>query len=480
LETLRTSQHDAHREAVIDIGKGEYDAAEERIKKVMQDPAALWRSLSNAYERAGRTVKSEGAEYQRFVIPENHFVMAMLASVRGDSTTALASARNAVKAGLPFERLLAGPRDAFSTLHQMKAFQKWADEKSQVLIHGPMLGNITSNGASFWVRTAYETEVQVLVKPIGKSHRQNIKSTVIRTSADKDYTAVVRIDGLRPHTTYDYHLIIQGKTVPIENASFETYPIQGAPHQFSVAFGGGAGYVPENERIWTTIKQREPLAMLMLGDNIYSDDPEQAITQKYCYYRRQSRPEWRQLVAQKGVYAIWDDHDFGTDDSYGGPQIDVPLWKRPVWQVFKENWNNPSYAGGNEQPGCLFDYYIGDVHFIHLDCRYYRESSGRLDPRVDQPSMLGPVQLDWLKKILKNSKGTFKVLISSVPWAPGTKGSPPGGLDTWDGYTEERDTIYNCNAQVGFVRRLLLIFTPIAFHLLRKFRNLNDFLGLEI
>jgi len=78
-----------------------------------------------------------------------------------------------------------------------------------------------------------------------------------------------------------------------------------------------------------------------------------------------------------------------------------------------------------------------------LDCRYYRESSGRRDSRVDNPSMLGPAQLRWLLNTLKNSQGTFKIICSSVPMSPGTKGEGKGSLDTWDGYLEERNHIHN-------------------------------------
>ena len=435
------AQHDAHRDAVREIARGEYDVAEERIKKVIENPAALWRSLTNQYERAGRTVESEGAEYKRFVIPENYFVMAMLSSMKGDAGEALKHAKDAVKEGLPFERLLAGPRDAFATLHQSRVFQEWAEKESELLIHGPMLGNVSSGGASFWVRTAKETEVKVMVRPKGYSGVKDNVSAASRTTAGRDYTTVVRIDGLRANTTYNYSLEVDGKNIFVENASFKTYPEEGSTGKFSIVFGGGAGYVPEHERIWTTIKKKDPLALLMLGDNVYIDDPEHLITNRYCYYRRQSRPEWKQLIAGRGVYSIWDDHDFGMDDSYGGPEIEDPSWKRPVWKVFTQNWNNPAYGGGTEQPGTWYDFYIGDVHFIMLDGRYYRESSGRHEPRVENPSMLGPAQLRWLKSTLKNSQGTFKIIASPVPMSPGTKGGAPAGLDTWDGYKEERAEI---------------------------------------
>lgn len=54
--------------------------------------------------------------------------------------------------------------------------------------------------------------------------------------------------------------------------------------------------------------------------------------------------------------------------------------------------------------------------------------------------MLGDLQKEWLKEKLKSSQGTFKILASSVPWAKGTK---PGSLDTWDGYSGEREEIFS-------------------------------------
>ena len=441
--SISYAQHDAHRDAVREIARGEYGSAEGRITKVIEDPSSLWRGLTKAYERAGMTVKSEGEEYRRFIIPENYFVMSMLASMKGELKESFEYAKAAVKEGLPFERLVAGPRAAFDNLYNTEYFQEWSKKESRALIHGPMLGNITADGASFWVRTAHETLIEIQVWPKGQSFIKNKKYAKSQTLAVKDFTTVIRIDSLRPNTNYEYKLFVDGKMMPVENTSFKTYPEKGNPGKFSIAFGGGAGYVPEHERVWTTIKDHNPLALLMLGDNVYIDDPEHSLTQQYCYYRRQSRPEWRDLVAGRGVYSIWDDHDFGVDDSYGGPEIETPVWKRAVWEVFTQNWNNPSYGGGARQPGCWYDFYIGDVHFIMLDCRYYRESSGRHDPRVDNPSMLGPVQLEWLKSTLKNSQGTFKVLVSSVPMSPGTKGEGVGGLDTWDGYTEERDQIHD-------------------------------------
>ena len=54
-------------------------------------------------------------------------------------------------------------------------------------------------------------------------------------------------------------------------------------NQFTIVFGGGAGYVPKNERVWDTIRAIDPRALLLLGDNVYIDDPETPQMQRFHY-----------------------------------------------------------------------------------------------------------------------------------------------------------------------------------------------------
>ena len=246
-----------------------------------------------------------------------------------------------------------------------------------------------------------------------------------------DHTRLLQdiIEGKKNAWQYD------AKTWPWDRVLPNTSLKKDAPSdKFTIGFGGGSGYVPENERMWDTIGAIEPRALLLLGDNVYIDDPETPEMQRFHYYRRQSQPEWGKLAKAVPIYSIWDDHDFTANDGWGGPDIEKPSWKRDVWEIYKENWDNPYYGGGKENPGCWFDFRIGDVHFIMIDGRYYRES-----PKDQSPSMLGPVQMKWLKKTLADKPATFKVICTNVPMAPKVK---PGSKDTWDGYSDERSAIY--------------------------------------
>jgi alkaline phosphatase D len=187
--------------------------------------------------------------------------------------------------------------------------------------------------------------------------------------------------------------------------------------------------------MWDTIAARHPEALLLLGDNVYIDLPEPpGAFHRYTYYRRQSRPEYRRLVRSTPVFAIWDDHDAAVDDSWLGPFVDRPAWKRPTLELFRETWNNPGY-GSEEWPACWFSFSIGDVDFFMLDGRFYRTN-----PFAPSPTMLGPAQKAWLLDALRRSRATFKVLVSPVPWAFESK---PGSRDTWNGFREERGEIFS-------------------------------------
>lgn len=372
---------------------------------------------------------------------EAYFIMALAQANLDQLDEAVKTIQVSLDKGLTFDRYLAGPRDLFAPLYQHAAFKQLATRQDAQLVHGPVLGAVTDSAARFWVRAAGKiVTVSVHTRTIVNA-RHIVGEEVAKGSAtigsNGDNTAVVEVTGLEPNTDYAYFISIDDRPVPIAPApTFATYPTKGEAAEFEVVFGGGAGFIPWNERMWTTLDGRRPAAALLLGDNVYIDTPEVSQTQQYCYYRRQSRPEYRRFAAHTPIYAIWDDHDFGTDDCVSSLALDNPPWKQDVLKVFTENFVNPQYGASPKQPGCYFDFSIGDVDFIMLDCRFYRQNP----KTVEEPTMLGPGQKAWLLGKLKASQATIKVIASSVPWASGTK---PGSKDTWDGFPDEREDIFS-------------------------------------
>jgi alkaline phosphatase D len=386
-----------HRPVMAQLGRGEFDNAIKALKKL------------------NRQFPDDA---------ETQFCLALAHSGKGEGKAALGYARKAVALGLPVERLVAGPRSLNKPLLRAQGFGELAGPGSARLVHGPMLGDLGPTSVKIWVRAGRQCEVKVVI--------EGVAADAVKASAANDYTAVVELTRLEPDTFYHYQIFQDEQPVDVgHETSFRTVPDDGGK-KIKVVFGGGAGFTPKFEHMWNTIRSHKPDALLMLGDNVYIDRPEVREVGQYCYYRRQSRPEWRRLTADVPVYAIWDDHDFGTNDCHGGAAVDIPPWKPRVWGDFTRQWPNPEYGGAGKHPGCYFTHRFGQrVEFFFLDTRYYREPAAR--------EMLGPVQLAWLKAQLLRSRAAFKVICSSVPMTPGVK---PGSLDTWDGYDAEREVIF--------------------------------------
>lgn len=341
--------------------------------------------------------------------------------------------RMAVEHGLPVERFLAGPRNLIGSLLESAAFNEYIKGRYERLIHGPMLGKVTDSGASVWMRTILQANVEVKVFEEGK--RDQAKRFTGRTAESRDFTGIVDLTNLKANTIYHYEVYIDGSRY-FRNGTFRTYPEAGSSLRATIGFGGGAGYTPWFEQLWDTLRTHKFDAFFHMGDNVYIDHPKHPETQRYTYYRRQSRPEFRRFISGTSNYAIWDDHDFTINDGDGSPHVENPAWKKQVWELFSQQWNNPNYGGGEEQPGVWFDVTMGDIDMFFLDGRYYRENT----EVYDSPSMLGDAQKQWLKEKLQASGATFKLIVTPVPFAEGAK---PGSNDTWDGFPQEREELFS-------------------------------------
>ncbi|MGB7329476.1 MAG: alkaline phosphatase D family protein [Rubripirellula sp.] len=316
-----------------------------------------------------------------------------------------------------------GAEGGMADLLTEPAFVALVQKHDLKLFSGPVLGDVRPTSAKFWVRTAGQATVQINVG--------DLTSQAVHTTAADDFTAVMTVDGLRPFTDYTYTVLVDEKAIQRDTFKFKTAPDPGQRVAFDVAFGSGARYVPVNEYAWHNMAASRPLAYLGLGDNVYIDVMNRRGAQRLFYYRRYLSPAWSELVSSVGTYAVWDDHDMAMNDSSGGAGLEAP-WKMPNLNVFKQNWNNPHYGGGDTAPGTWHSFSLGDVEFFMTDGRFYREKKDK--------TMLGPDQKKWLLEGLAASKAKFKVLASGTMWSDG---ADKDGKDSWAGSwaRSERDEI---------------------------------------
>ncbi len=159
--------------------------------------------------------------------------------------------------------------------------------------------------------------------------------------------------------------------------------------------------------IYKTMTKMSAKFMIWTGDAVYYRNKDwessRAMIARNELYRREL-PTLRHFLDTVKQYSVWDDHDFGPNNSHG----DQPF-KDTALLVFKKFWNNPAY-GNDSCKGVFFKFSHEDVDFFMLDDRYHS------NPKTKE--MLGRKQLNWLKWELSHSKARFKFIISGTQWLP--------------------------------------------------------------
>jgi alkaline phosphatase D len=156
-------------------------------------------------------------------------------------------------------------------------------------------------------------------------------------------------------------------------------------------------------QIFSSLQREKADLMLWLGDNVYLRDPDwytrSGILHRYTHSR--SIPELQELLATSHHYAIWDDHDFGPNDSDRSF-----IHKDKTLEAFELFWGNPT-TGLPGIPGAISFFHYMDIDFFLLDNRYHRSPNDR---RSGKKTVLGEAQLEWLIDALTSSNAPYKMV----------------------------------------------------------------------
>ncbi len=304
------------------------------------------------------------------------------------------------------------------------------------LLSGPMIGHTTASMASIWLETSQPADVKVHYWVESGSNPIFLDSAQITTSAEAPFTGTLQLEDLPARGIVHYELEIDGQAVrPQTTQSFRLLPAIGSTSSFSVAIASCINplRVPL-QPIWTQMAVSRPDVLLLIGDNNYMpmrgsayEAPEKTVSFAMGRYHRYLRdvPGLKTILATTPTYAIWDDHDFGPNNSDR-----TFKWRDLSLHMFKKYWPNPS-AGTAETAGIFYSFKIQDVEFFMLDDRYHRDPN----EAPDRNTMLGAGQLAWLKENLKASTATFKVLVNGHTMSIDRGGSG----EYWANFGTERE-----------------------------------------
>lgn len=196
-----------------------------------------------------------------------------------------------------------------------------------------------------------------------------------------------------------------------------------------VAFAGDA-VSGSNATVFDAIRGEDADWFLHLGDMHYEDIGTNDVARYHAAYDAVfSQSRQAQLYRSQRVAYIYDDHDFGPDDSYGGSagrNAAVQAYRSRVPSIpALTGVTDPVYHAWDENVAGL------SVRFIVTDQRSMASNKTATDNA--SKSVLGTAQKDWWKDQVATAPGLV-VWVCSRTWG----GVPTAGVDHWGGFTTER------------------------------------------
>lgn len=291
--------------------------------------------------------------------------------------------------------------------------------QNSLLQSGPMVGYCEMKEAVIWLQAKENASVKIEYFA-SDNPTKVFTSETYNSSKENGFTYHIILDKLQPGKKYTYNVYINNKKVVLPyETSFSSKKLwqwrEDAP-DFTVALGS-CNYINEPEldrpgkgygsgyHIFESINSKNPDIMIWGGDNIYlreADwDSKTGILHRYTHTR--SIKEMQPLLAKTQNFAIWDDHDFGPNDS------DRSFYnKNLTLEAFKDFWANKSYGMNPEQnEGNYSTFNWGDAQFFLLDDRFFKSPNDR---KTGERTILGDTQFEWLIDALSSSIASFKII----------------------------------------------------------------------
>ncbi len=289
--------------------------------------------------------------------------------------------------------------------------------QNPLLKSGPMVGYSTMKEVLLWVQTTESAQVEITY---WSKDTPEVKFQTLPQQSDAHLGFVVKLiaDQVEPGHKYGYEVIINGQSqqlnYPLEFQSQTLWHYRVDPPAFTFALGScnyineprfdrpgdpyGGGY-----EIFESIRKEKPSFMVWLGDNTYLRETDwnsrTGIMHRYTHTR--AVPEVQPLLGSVHHYAIWDDHDFGPNDSDRG------YWNKNITsEIFELFWGNPNY-NLTGKGGITGTFGWEDIQFFLLDDRYFRAPNADSD---STKALIGKAQMDWLKDALTHSRAAFKFI----------------------------------------------------------------------
>jgi alkaline phosphatase D len=216
--------------------------------------------------------------------------------------------------------------------------------------------------------------------------------------------------------------------------------------------------------LWEPIVAFRPQLWIWLGDNVYGDTHDmKELAAKYALQK--SNSGYQKLLATCPVEGIWDDHDYGKNDSgFKHPR------KRESQKLFLDFVGEPADSPRRGHEGIYHSRTYGPdgkiVCIILLDVRSWRP------PPASGGDILGEAQWRWLEKTLKESDAQVHLICSGSQILPAEH-----RWDKWNDFPDSRRRLLKMLAELKPSGTVLLSGDR---HFSELMRTENPFGGLDL
>ena len=253
------------------------------------------------------------------------------------------------------------------------------------------------------------------------------------------------LSGLTPRTSYQYTLQRNGRLDTTRRGRFRTFG--DGPFSFRVALAGCAR-TGSRHPVFGAIRRAHPDLFLHLGDMHYEDivAPQPAPFRR-AYQQVHSSPPQAALYRSTPLAYMWDDHDYGPNNS----SRQAPA-QQSARRVYREYVPHYPMAQPAETAPVYQAFTVGRVRFLLTDLRSARTFNEAPD---SIKTMMGPRQKRWFKQQLRQARDRYPVIawVSSVPWI-----APAGSSeDHWGGFVRERRELATFIDSIGVANQLVVL-----------------------
>ncbi|MEO1692975.1 MAG: alkaline phosphatase D family protein [Cyanobacteria bacterium J06631_6] len=346
-----------------------------------------------------------------------------------------------------------------------------ADELNTTKCDWCWIGAVTNNSITIKAKLSNRVRegknyIQVFYHIDRDLSANNMAIQKVKASSLNHKIATFNLVDLAEDTNYYYVIVADGRRYPQQGTlRFKTVKIH-QPYSFAIACSSCAGgtigrfvnYGVSNSRVFEAIRQYQyqddrgqdsHLALFIhMGDLHYRNDlPSLGSKENHLDDYRDNYDLVMTQSRQKDLYQniplayIWDDHDYGTNDSDGSYQLKYVASEGYREQV--PHYSLEEKLDAISGKGAIYQsFIIGRVRFIMTDSRFYQDSIKTVDEQERQ--LLGSEQREWLLQQLKlgkqqqeNNREGLTIWINSIPWIA----SADAPTDSWNKFTQERTLI---------------------------------------